>query len=74
VLLSKLEWAKLGESGRQLEDAAWLLRRRREDLDLAYIEHWVRELQVGEQWNAARRVAERLRWRARHPSGAKETS
>jgi len=61
VLLSKLEWAKLGESGRQLEDAAWLLRRRGGDLDLAYVERWLPELQVGEQWGAARRLAEGLR-------------
>jgi hypothetical protein len=61
VLLSKLEWAKLGESGRQLEDAAWLLRRRGDDLDRAYLDRWVQGLQVGEQWEAARRLAEGLR-------------
>ena len=60
VLLSKLEWAKLGESGRQLEDAAWLLRRRGEDLDRPYLERWVEQLQVGDQWEAAWRLAERL--------------
>jgi hypothetical protein len=59
VLLSKLEWARLGESGRQLEDAAWLLRRRSADLDWTYLEGWVERLQVGEQWAAARRLAER---------------
>ncbi|MBA3895278.1 MAG: hypothetical protein H0X69_16600 [Gemmatimonadales bacterium] len=61
VLLSKLEWAKLGESGRQLEDAAWLLRRRGDDLDFAYLERWVKGLQVGEQWETVRRLAEALR-------------
>jgi hypothetical protein len=60
VLLSKLEWAKLGESGRQLEDAAWLLRRRGEDLDRAYLERWVPEREVGELWQAAGRLADRL--------------
>ena len=60
VLLSKLEWAKLGQSGRQLEDAAWLLRRRSDDLDLAYVERWVEPLQVAEQWEAVRGLAERL--------------
>jgi hypothetical protein len=60
VLLSKLEWAKLGQSGRQLEDAAWLLRRRRDDLDRAYVERWVEELQVAEQWEAVQRLTERL--------------
>jgi hypothetical protein len=60
VLLSKLEWAKLGQSGRQLEDAAWLLRRRSGDLDRPYVERWVERLQVAEQWEAVRRLAERL--------------
>ena len=61
VLLSKLEWAKLGESGRQLEDAAGLLRRRDDDLDRAYLEHWVERLRVGEQWETVQRLAEGLR-------------
>jgi hypothetical protein len=60
VLLSKLEWAKLGDSGRQLEDVAWLLRRRGDDLDREYIDRWVRELQVRDQWHAASRLAEKL--------------
>jgi len=38
-----------------------LLRRRGGDLDLAYVERWLPELQVGEQWGAARRLAEGLR-------------
>lgn len=57
ILLSKLEWARLGESGRQLEDAAGLLRRRGEDLDRPYLERWVEQLQVREQYEAARRLA-----------------
>lgn len=60
VLLSKLEWAKLGGSERQIEDAAWLLRRRGEELDRAYLERWVEQLQVGDQWEAARHLAARL--------------
>jgi hypothetical protein len=60
VLLSKLEWAKLGQSERQLEDAAWLLRRQRDGLDRAYIERWVDALRVAEQWEVVQRLAERL--------------
>lgn len=60
VLLSKLEWAKLGGSGRQPEHAAWLLRRRADDLDRAYLARWVERLQVGEQWEAAGRLAQGL--------------
>ena len=57
VLLSKLEWARLGDSGRQLEDAAGLLRHRSEDLDYAYLNRWIDPLRVREQWEAARRIA-----------------
>lgn len=54
VLISKLEWAKLGESQRQLEDAAGIIRVQAASLDTAYIERWVRELELSEQWAAAR--------------------
>ena len=57
VLLAKLEWAKLGESERQIEDAAGILRIRADDLDLNYIRHWVGQLQLEPQWDAARRRA-----------------
>ena len=39
VLLSKLEWAKAGQSARQLEDCVNLIRVRWDELDRAYIEH-----------------------------------
>jgi hypothetical protein len=58
VLIAKLEWAKLGESQRQLEDAAGILRARSGELDQAYLEKWVRELQLNEQWEMACRLAE----------------
>lgn len=57
VLLAKLEWAKLGESARQIEDAASILRIRAADLDMGYIRLWARELEVEAQWTAACRVA-----------------
>jgi hypothetical protein len=57
VLIAKLEWSKLGESQRQVEDAAGILRIRAGDLDLHYIEVWVRTLELGSQWEAARRAA-----------------
>lgn len=57
VLLAKLEWARLGESHRQLEDAAGILRVRGTDLDHAYIQRWVGQLDLVEQWQAARRMA-----------------
>ena len=61
VLISKLEWAKLGESARQLEDVAALLRIRGPDLDREYLERWIGRLGLGTQWGAARRLAAELR-------------
>ena len=50
VLLAKLEWAKLSESERQLEDAAGILRVQGEALDRAYVARWVAELGIEQQW------------------------
>jgi hypothetical protein len=58
VLISKLEWAKLSESERQLEDAAGILRMQGQDLDVGYIERWVRELDLSPQWTCAKSKAE----------------
>src|SRR5262249_21168089 len=54
ILISKLEWAKLGESQRQLEDAAGIIRVQSANLDTAYVERWVRELDLMEQWLSAK--------------------
>ena len=56
IIISKLEWAKRSESQRQVEDAAGIWRIRSAELDLAYIENWVRELGLQEQWDAALRA------------------
>lgn len=50
VVVAKLEWAKMGESSRQVDDAAAILRSRRTSLDMAYIEKWVGRLDLGAQW------------------------
>ena len=57
VVLAKLEWAKLGESARQIEDAAGILRARSGELDASYMERWVRGLGIEREWAAARRAA-----------------
>lgn len=54
VLLAKLQWAKLGESNRQLQDAAGIISTQGSYLDISYIEHWARELCLEEQWKALR--------------------
>jgi hypothetical protein len=53
TIISKLEWAKLAASDRQLEDAAGVLRVSGA-LDLAYIERWITELGLLEQWHRVR--------------------
>jgi len=50
IVLAKLEWAKLGESSRQIEDVAGILKVRSDALDLPYIEKWVAELGLTSQW------------------------
>ena len=52
TLISKMEWAKLGGGSElQLRDAAGILSLHgRENLDVAYVERWVRELGLEESW------------------------
>lgn len=57
ILIAKLEWAKLGESQRQLEDAAGIVRIKGASLDHSYVLHWVNELGLEAQWEAAQRWA-----------------
>lgn len=57
VVIAKLYWSKLGESERQLNDAAGVIRMQSETLDMPYIESWVDALELSEQWRAAREKA-----------------
>jgi hypothetical protein len=57
VVISKLDWAKIGSSSRQIEDVAGILEEQKDSLDFSYIEKWVVELQLSEQWNSARKLA-----------------
>ena len=50
VILSKLEWSKLGSSERQWQDALQVARTQAERLDLDYIEKWSKELGVWDLW------------------------
>jgi hypothetical protein len=54
VVVTKLWWAKLGESDRQINDAVGILRVQGAALDLDYLERWVTVLELDEQWRAAR--------------------
>jgi len=53
VIVAKLEWAKLGESERQLRDVSSIVAARSSELDLPYIERWVTSLGLVEQWARA---------------------
>ncbi len=57
VILAKLEWAKLSQSERQLEDAAGIIRIQRATLDLQYISSWVDTLALHNQWTKAMAIA-----------------
>lgn len=50
TILAKLEWAKLGESERQLRDVRGIIDVKAESLDRAYIERWLDDLGVRELW------------------------
>ena len=50
TVLAKLEWAKLGESERQLRDVRGVLDVKGSSLDLAYIERWLDDLGVRGLW------------------------
>jgi hypothetical protein len=57
VVVSKLEWSKLAQSQRQVEDVAGILRVRWESLDRSYLEKWIFELGLEKEWDDARRSA-----------------
>jgi hypothetical protein len=57
ILVTKLWWAKLGESERQIADAAGVIQVQGENLDLEYVSRWVAALELDQQWAAARNRA-----------------
>jgi hypothetical protein len=57
ILIAKLEWAKMGESERQLRDASGIIAIQGADLDRAYVERWVAELSLEKEWERARALA-----------------
>lgn len=55
----QFEWARLGESERQLRDVRGVLEMQNERLDRGYIERWARELGVEELWRRIQTEARR---------------
>jgi hypothetical protein len=58
TIVAKLEWARAGQSERQIRDVVGVLQMRAGDLDTAYIERWVDELGLAELWERAQREAQ----------------
>lgn len=58
VVISKLEWSKLGGSQRQIEDVGRVLAVQWAALDQDYLRKWIAELQLQEQWKDAKRSAD----------------
>jgi hypothetical protein len=48
MVVSKLEWAKLAQSQRHIEDVASILRMR---WVRAYLAKWILELRIEAEWN-----------------------
>ncbi len=57
VVISKLEWSNLAKSQRQIEDVAAILRARWTELNHSYLEKWVLELGLKQEWIDAQRAA-----------------
>lgn len=51
VVIAKLEWAKAGESERQLRDVAAILAVSGDGLDYPYIERWISALGLQKPWS-----------------------
>jgi hypothetical protein len=60
VILSKLDWAKKGESERQLRDATGVAAVKWGDLDMGYLRRWAQELGVADLLERIMAEAERV--------------
>ncbi|MCK4304805.1 MAG: hypothetical protein KAY24_11260 [Candidatus Eisenbacteria sp.] len=59
TILMKLNWAiQSGGSEKQFKDALGVYEVQQAKLDLAYMDHWARELSIEELWRRLRREAE----------------
>jgi hypothetical protein len=53
TIVAKLEWARAGESERQLRDVVGILETSGERLDRGYLERWIEELGLRSLWDRA---------------------
>lgn len=54
IVIAKLLWARAGQSERQLEDAAAVVRFQAENFDQSYVEKWVHRLELEQEWTSVR--------------------
>jgi hypothetical protein len=57
LIIAKLDWARMGESTRQIDDVVGILKVKQSSIDRTYIEKWVKELGLDSQWSRARKSA-----------------
>ena len=57
VIIGKLRWAREGGSERQLADVAGILATNDPQLDHAYLERWLGELGLEDEWRRAEALA-----------------
>ncbi|MFH1765479.1 MAG: hypothetical protein ABIF09_14925 [Gemmatimonadota bacterium] len=57
LVIAKLEWAKKGDSELQLKDVRAILKAAVPEFDWSYVEFWIRELALGDQWQAVRPIS-----------------
>lgn len=57
VVIAKLEWARQGQSLRQIEDVVGVIKAEWEAMDKTYLKSWVKKLGLSSQWNDARQKA-----------------
>lgn len=57
VIIAKLSWAREGGSERQLTDVAGILAARGDQLDRAYLDRWIAELELAPIWARAQALA-----------------
>ena len=50
VMIAKMEWSKMSESARQLDDVASIMQVQGENLDRPYLKKWTAALRLDKQW------------------------
>jgi len=59
TIVAKLEWATEGQSERHLRDVAAIIDTQAANLDQAYLDRWIRALDLQPAWDRARQLAAR---------------